>query len=270
MRAFGNRCARAEAERKCVEMCAALRGRNMGGEIEQHGVQRLLPQSQTRGDDARLCQRRVARRAVWLDVDRTLLERRDGAAATPAKIMQATTVLGTDHGERESPGPAEVRPEIRLQAARAILQHRQVAAQPVAGLSPEQKAAVLQQDVFGKTLHRVLRRTLGGGQRSASQVLQGLTRDLREPPQRCRRHILIDVVAEPTERVVRELARLRAGGDGGDGGAPEPTAEELIGQTLRAVWPHGRLPQRRQRLEHDCAAGHTHRTAAWRWQHGGT
>ena len=221
LRAFGDRCASAEPERERVEMHPPLAGRNMDGEIEQHGVQRLLPHAQPRADDARLRQGRVARRAVWLVIDRALLEQRDGAAATPAKVMQATTMLGTNHGERESPGPAEVRPGIRLQAARAILQHRQVPAQPVANLSPEQKAAVLQQDVFGKTRHRVLGRTLCNGQRSASQVLQGLTGDLREPPQRCRRHILIDVVAEPTERVVRELARLRAGGDGG---APEPTA----------------------------------------------
>jgi hypothetical protein len=90
-------------------------------------------------DQRRSTQLGATGRTAGPRIDDTAVERCDCTAARPASIVQAAAMVDTNHRVGEPPAPPEMWPRVRLQAARAILQHRPRPAQPIGFFPVRQK-----------------------------------------------------------------------------------------------------------------------------------
>jgi hypothetical protein len=76
---------------------------------------------------------------------------------------------------------------------------------------------------------------------------------LCQPPQGLWGNVAIDVVIQIGAGHVAGKGRRRH--RGGNGGTPEPAAEQLVGQTLGPLWPQRRRTQATERLQGDPTRG---------------
>ena len=186
-------------------------------------------------------QERPAVRAEWLAGGSPLAERLDQRVAAPAAIVQTAPMAHADGLDAEPPAAPEIGQGIGGQTARAVLQHG--ARLTCTRLAAQQEPAMAEKGIEHRIHagHRV-----GNGQRRSCERGNRLPAEQGKPVQRRVRYLGIGIGISRTEGLVGKSTWRRTGGNARP---PQPAAEQLIGKSLRPLWPQRRPTQRRQRLQ---------------------